>query len=344
MKCNRCGWMNNDSDKFCRNCGAEMTQGVQNASVPQNNGYMYSSNYMAQGNAPQNAGIQQNVGTQQNMGTQPNFNTQYNVGTLQKYAKKEGNVFGVISMICGIAALVFFWVIIPGWVCGTVAIILGIIQCVAHRNKGMGITGLVTGGLAFVASTVFFIVALLSDDVTSDDGSAILGAGQDYALHVSYQTISTDIGSFELMDGWSEDSISTQSSDGCVYAPDGAQSDKLSDYIYLGGIDSDLTYDSRDELIQMNVDAIIEAYPDITENDIIVTTETGYEAPVVSFEYTAYSDYYEDYVHVFEKYLMYDGALVAGMSYDFDTWDNDILSPEEIMNHMLETFKVSRGY
>lgn len=320
MKCNRCGWMNNDSDKFCRNCGAKMTQRVQNASVPQNNGYMYSSNHMDQGNAPQN------------------------VGTQQKHVKKEGNVLGVISMICGIAALVFFWVIIPGWVCGTVAIILGIIQCVAYRNKGMGITGLVTGGLAFVASTVFFIVALLSDDVITEDGSAIFGTGQDYALHVSYQTISTDIGSFELMDGWSEDSISTQSSDGCVYAPDGAQSDKLSDYIYLGGIDSDLTYDSRDKLIQMNVDAIIEEYPDITENDIIVTTETGYEAPAVSFEYTAYSDYYEDYVHVFEKYLMYDGALVAGMSYDFDTWDNDILSPEEIMNHILETFKVSRGY
>ena len=339
MKCTRCGWMNNDSDKFCRNCGAKMTQRVQNASVPQNNGYIYSSNHMAQGNTPQNAG------TQQNVGIQPDFNTQYyNVGTPQKHVKKEGNVLGVISMICGIAALVFFWVIIPGWVCGTVAIILGIIQCVAYRNKGMGITGLVTGGLAFVASTAFFIVALLSDDATTEDGSAIFGTGQDYALHVSYQTISTDIGSFELMDGWSEDSISTQSSDGCVYAPDGAQSDKLSDYIYLGGIDSDLTYDSRDELIQMNVDAIIEEYPDITENDIIVTTETGYEAPAVSFEYTAYSDYYEDYVHVFEKYLMYDGALVAGMSYDFDTWDNDILSPEEIMNHILETFKVSRGY
>ena len=339
MKCNRCGWMNNDSDKFCRNCGAKMTQRVQNASVPQNNGYIYSSNHMAQGNTPQNAG------TQQNVGIQPDFNTQYyNGGTPQKHVKKEGNVLGVISMICGIAALVFFWVIIPGWVCGTVAIILGIIQCVAYRNKGMGITGLVTGGLAFVASTAFFIVALLSDDATTEDGSAIFGTGQDYALHVSYQTISTDIGSFELMDGWSEDSISTQSSDGCVYAPDGAQSDKLSDYIYLGGIDSDLTYDSRDELIQMNVDAIIEEYPDITENDIIVTTETGYEAPAVSFEYTAYSDYYEDYVHVFEKYLMYDGALVAGMSYDFDTWDNDILSPEEIMNHILETFKVSRGY
>ena len=273
MKCNRCGWMNNDSDKFCRNCGAKMTQRVQNASVPQNNGYMYSSNHMDQGNAPQNAG------TQQNVGTQPDFNTQYyNVGTPQKHVKKEGNVLGVISMICGIAALVFFWVIIPGWVCGTVAIILGIIQCVAYRNKGMGITGLVTGGLAFVASTAFFIVALLSDDVTTEDGSAIFGTGQDYALHVSYQTISTDIGSFELMDGWSEDSISTKSSDGCVYAPDGAQSDKLSDYIYLGGIDSDLTYDSRDELIQMNVDAIIEEYPDITENDIVYGP--GYERAI----------------------------------------------------------------
>ena len=206
MKCNRCGWMNNDSDKFCRNCGAKMTQRVQNASVPQNNGYIYSSNHMAQGNTPQNAG------TQQNVGIQPDFNTQYyNVGTPQKHVKKEGNVLGVISMICGIAALVFFWVIIPGWVCGTVAIILGIIQCVAYRNKGMGITGLVTGGLAFVASTAFFIVALLSDDATTEDGSAIFGTGQDYALHVSYQTISTDIGSFELMDGWSEDSISTQS-------------------------------------------------------------------------------------------------------------------------------------
>ena len=309
MKCNRCGWMNNDSDKFCRNCGAEMTQGVQNVG--------------AQKVGVQNAGILQNNGNVYN--------------TTQKPAKKEGNVFGVISMICGIAALVFFWVIIPGWICGTAAVILGIIQCV-------GITGLVTGGLAFVASTVFFIVALLSDDVTTEDGSAIFGAGQDYAIHVSYQTVSTDIGSFELMEGWSEDSISTQSSDGYVYAPDGAQSDKLSDYIYLGGVDSDFTYDNRDELVQMNVDAIIEAYPDITENDIIVTTEAGYEAPVVSFEYTAYSDYYEDDVHIFEKYLMYDGALVAGMSYDFDTWDNDILSPEEIMNHMLETFKVSRGY
>ena len=70
MKCNRCGWMNNDSDKFCRNCGAKMTQRVQNASVPQNNGYIYSSNHMAQGNTPQNAG------TQQNVGIQPDFNTQ----------------------------------------------------------------------------------------------------------------------------------------------------------------------------------------------------------------------------------------------------------------------------
>lgn len=310
MRCARCGAMNNDSDQFCRTCGAKIIQ---------------------------------NGGNSQNIGAYPYMNAPQMPQTPMKKVKKEGNALGVVSMICGIAALVFFWVIIPGWVCGTAAVILGIIQCVSRRTKGMGITGIVTGGLAFLASTIFFIFALLSDDTSIDEASALDNFKEAAGISVSYQSVTTDVGTFELVDGWSEDTISTQSSDGYVYAPDGAVSDELSDYIYVGGIGTDLTFDGRNELIQMNKESILEDYPDISESDIKVTTELNNEAPIVAFDYTGYSTYYEDNVHIIEKYLMYDGAMVAVISYNFDTWDDGVLSPEEILAHIVDTFKVTRG-
>lgn len=364
--CNQCGASNSDNDVFCRNCGAKMIQvqnntgygqninasvsqrNIQNVNMPQNGttvpqGHMntFTNNEsMAKNQGNQipymQSGNMQNTGNQPNMGAMP---------MPQKPAKKDGSALGIVSMICGIAALVFFWVIIPGWICGTAAVILGIIQCVSHRKKGMAITGLVTGGLAFIASTAFFIFALLSDDITTENGGIIdYKSGEDYLLNIKCKPVSTDIGTFELIDDWNEDSASTESSDGYIYAPEGSYSYSLSDYIYVGGIDSDFTFAGRDELIQVNVDAIVDAYPELTESDVTVTTELDYEAPAVVFDYYCYDDYYEDNVHVVEKYLMYDGALVAMISYDFDTWENDLWSPEEIMNHMLETFKVARAY
>lgn len=337
MRCAQCGSMNNENDHFCRTCGAKI---MQNIGMPQNTGTFQNMETPQYTNTSQMQRMPYSANTSQTQGVP------YGVNTLQMQKmpmKKQGNILGVISMICGIAALVFFWVIIPGWICGTAAVILGIIQCVSRRTKGMGITGIVTGGLAFIAATIFFIYALLSEDTTFDDVSGAEIFKEPYEILVTYQSVKTDVGTFELVDGWSEDTISTQSSDGYVYAPNGAVSDELSDYIYVGGVGTDLTFDGRNELIQMNKVSIISDYPDISEDDIKVTTELNNEAPIVAFDYTGYSTYYEDNVHVVEKYLMYDGALVAVISYNFDTWDDDILSPEEILDHIVDTFKVTRG-
>lgn len=62
---------------------------------------------------------------------------------------RTGTGFGLASMICGAAALVFFllFINIP---LAVAAIVLGIIQIVSHRKKLFAIVGIATAALSII--------------------------------------------------------------------------------------------------------------------------------------------------------------------------------------------------
>ena len=67
----------------------------------------------------------------------------------------------ISALIVGIVSLVFCWVPFIGILGGIAAVILGIIALKKAQSKGMSITGLITGGLAVIASGIFIIVTVM---------------------------------------------------------------------------------------------------------------------------------------------------------------------------------------
>jgi len=77
-------------------------------------------------------------------------------------------------MVVGIVSLVFCAVPFVGIIGGIVAVVLGLVALKKAQSKGMSVTGIVTGGLALVASIAIFVASLALIGSASNLASAAL--------------------------------------------------------------------------------------------------------------------------------------------------------------------------
>ncbi|MEI6228519.1 MAG: DUF4190 domain-containing protein [Candidatus Saccharibacteria bacterium] len=71
------------------------------------------------------------------------------------------NGLAIASMVTGIVSVVSCWTLTFGLMSGIVALTLGIIGLKKPGNKGMAITGIVTGSVAILISVVLITILLV---------------------------------------------------------------------------------------------------------------------------------------------------------------------------------------
>lgn len=81
--------------------------------------------------------------------------------------KPMGPGLGITGMVLGIVAAVFFWVPFLNVALAVLALIFGIVGIFLNSGRGMAIAGAVLGGLALIASIVFWVF------VVAETGSRI---------------------------------------------------------------------------------------------------------------------------------------------------------------------------
>lgn len=70
-------------------------------------------------------------------------------------ASQSAGGLAIAALVTGIVALVFCWAPFFGLAVGVTAVVLGIIALKKAQNKGMSITGIVTGGIATLVNLIF---------------------------------------------------------------------------------------------------------------------------------------------------------------------------------------------
>ncbi|MBK0421013.1 DUF4190 domain-containing protein [Leucobacter sp. CSA2] len=75
-------------------------------------------------------------------------------------APNQNRGLALSSMIVGIASLVLCGVLLLGFAGGVTAVILGIVAIKKSQSRGMSLTGIITGGLAILASIGIFLASL----------------------------------------------------------------------------------------------------------------------------------------------------------------------------------------
>lgn len=129
MFCQRCGQQIKNDSNYCPACGAKIGEPLAPGG---------SARWDAQG------------------GWQPPQSfSDSNTGKLNK--------FGLAALVCGLLGALFFWMIVPGFVLGTIAVIFGMIALLRLQNrKGQAIAGLVLG-IAALALAIWMIAAVMGD-------------------------------------------------------------------------------------------------------------------------------------------------------------------------------------
>lgn len=95
--------------------------------------------------------------------------------------KSSSNALAITALVLGIVAFCVGWTGPFGLVVAAAAIVFGIIALVKKQSKGMGITGVVLGGIAFI--TALIITSL---------GVALIGGAAQYANNVSNEQKAVD--------------------------------------------------------------------------------------------------------------------------------------------------------
>ena len=73
----------------------------------------------------------------------------------QPKGKGDGRGLGIASMVLGIISLLLFCTCV-NWITGIIAIILGIVQLVKHKEKAFAIMGIATAGLSLVLAICMY--------------------------------------------------------------------------------------------------------------------------------------------------------------------------------------------
>ena len=96
-------------------------------------------------------------------------------------SKSASNGLAITALVLGIVAFCVGWTGPFGLVVAAAAVVFGIIALVKRQSKGMGITGVVLGGIAFI--TALIITSL---------GVALIGGAAQYANDVSNEQKTVD--------------------------------------------------------------------------------------------------------------------------------------------------------
>jgi hypothetical protein len=128
MFCQRCGQQLKDDSNFCTTCGAQAKRPVIPAGP-----------------------VRWDTRGERLQRTYPSF-----------YSGTGYQNYGLAAMICGILGAVFFWLIVPGFVLGIVAVVLGLAQMRLKNKSGRAIAGLVLG-IAALALTIWIIASTTGD-------------------------------------------------------------------------------------------------------------------------------------------------------------------------------------
>lgn len=83
-------------------------------------------------------------------------------------SKKDGNGFGIASLVLGIISLLTFCACF-NWITAILAIIFGIIQIVQYKERGLAIGGIVTAALSLLFSILLY--AFVWTGVFAEDSS-----------------------------------------------------------------------------------------------------------------------------------------------------------------------------
>ena len=131
MKCDYCGTMNDDTAKYCSNCGADMS--FANAGAQEPEAEKVEAEFV--GNANEN--------------TYANYTPNYeNVAV-----KDEGKNFAIASLVCGICS--FFCC---AFITGTLGIVFGAVAKQKGSKSPMATAGLVCGIIGIVSWLILMVL------------------------------------------------------------------------------------------------------------------------------------------------------------------------------------------
>lgn len=133
--------------------------GDQSGNWYQQQGASYSGQYQSQNQ--QYSGQYQNQGQQ--YGGQYQNQQYYNPYQNTAGRKKQGQGFGIASLVLGILALVLFCTCINVFF-GILSLIFGIIQIVRYEKKGLAIGGIVTSVISVILMFICWGMLLTSDE------------------------------------------------------------------------------------------------------------------------------------------------------------------------------------
>lgn len=180
--CTQCGNENDETSKFCRNCGAKL-QAAGQGQEQQADG-VFSSNETtpvyekitdAEEQKPAPILSQDEIKINSYSGsesqsnntgsnTNPYYDAQssqyYNSSSLEEPKQGGGNIgFSIASLVCGILSLLCCCLPLFSGVLAVAAVVLGIITlCAKFDGKGMAIAGIITGGIGFLIVISIFVI------------------------------------------------------------------------------------------------------------------------------------------------------------------------------------------
>lgn len=320
MKCQNCGMHNMEENKFCQYCGSSLEETAADSSQD-NLRYAQHPDLGDYDFGMPNGGY----GQHQAYGYTQGYGYQ-SVGNVPAgQAKKKGNGIGIAALVCGILSLLFFWVFLPGWILGTAAVVLGIIQCVKRKKKGLGIAGIILGVLAFVLSTLFLIGILAEDDtnVYTDDDVTIGTEANENAIETELENGQTmdlmNMGTFSLVADWEVDVLNSDT-DLYMYVPEGTDVQYVSDVMTAQSFE--IEFVDVDELISWNKNEIANSFG-TSPDDIAVYINEEYELPIVAFQFKTFDTDVQLNMEIWEYHVVVDGKIAIFISFDYDDIEDE---------------------
>ena len=182
--CTQCGNENDETSKFCRNCGAKLQSSAAQEQDNQTEGVFSSEETVPvyekitdaeeQKPAPilsrDEIKINSYSGSESqsnNGGSNANTNPYYDVQSPQYYSSNQnettqggGNIgFSIASLVCGILSIICSCTVWFSGILAVAAVVLGIITlCAKYDGKGMAIAGIITGGIGVFLSVIVMLV------------------------------------------------------------------------------------------------------------------------------------------------------------------------------------------